>query len=85
MAAQHNQLPPKPWEGLPPELPFVRAKDLPLKTGLSSSQIYELIDEGEFPPLVKIAPRASGVPSNWLQVWLEFRVETSAPRRRRIA
>lgn len=75
-----------PWEGLFPELPFVRAKDLPKETGLSDARIYELIELGEFPPLVKIAPRASGVPANWLQAWLAFRVEASiaAAKRRTV-
>lgn len=74
----------KPWEILEPELPFHRMKILPEKTGLSDSQLYELIAKGEFPQPVKIGPRASGVPANWLKAWMLSRVEASARQRRKV-
>lgn len=39
-------------------------------TGLSKSQIYQMIAEGRFPPFLKLSSRASALPEAWLKVFV---------------
>ena len=53
----------------------LRMKDLPPKTRLGTSTIYELIANGKFPAPFKIVPggRASGWLESTIDAWLEAR------------
>lgn len=72
-----------PWEGLSPELPMLRERDIREQLGLSTSTLYEMVSAGTFPPPIKIAPRVVAWPSNHLAAWLADRAEKSQARRRR--
>jgi prophage regulatory protein len=58
------------WEKIDPAGRMLRIRDVVHLTGLSRSQIYALIAEGRFPPLVKLSTRASAVPEAWLNAYL---------------
>lgn len=45
------------------EMKFIRLPEVQDRVGLSRSQVYRLIQDGEFPAPVKLAPRVS--------VWLD--------------
>lgn len=47
------------------------------RTGLARSTIYKLIDEGDFPPPVKITAKAVAWPSNAIDHWIESRIAES--------
>ena len=53
----------------------IRMRDLPPKTGLRPSTIYELIAAGKFPAPFKLVPsgRASGWLESTIDAWLEER------------
>lgn len=46
---------------------FLRMKELSSKIGLSRSQIYKLINEGQFPRMTKLGDRVS--------CWLESEID----------
>lgn len=53
-------------------LPQVRAR-----TGLSRSQLYELISRGRFPRQVKLSERAAGWVEDQVEAWLAARISAS--------
>lgn len=53
-------------------LPQVRAR-----TGLSRSQLYELISRGDFPKQVKLSERAAGWVADDVEAWLIERIQAS--------
>lgn len=67
----------KPWEGVPAYGRQLRLPEIARITGLSKSQIYLMIAEGRFPPLVKIGSRASALPEPWLKAFINHRVHVA--------
>lgn len=51
----------------------MRRREVERTVGLSRSQIYLLIQRGEFPRPVQLGPRAVGWPESAVQQWLEAR------------
>ena len=50
---------------------LLRLKQVVSKVGLSRSQIYKLIQRGDFPEPVKIGPKVSVWIEEKLEVWME--------------
>lgn len=48
-------------------------------TGLSRSFIYSKISLGEFPPPIKLGPRAVGWDSESIEAWIQSRIDASLP------
>ena len=67
------QTPQAPWAELPVSGPILRPADAARYVGLGLSTFYNGIAEGSLPPLIKIGPRASGVPRPWLDAVLRSR------------
>jgi predicted DNA-binding transcriptional regulator AlpA len=65
------------WESVQPKGRMMRPKEVSHLCGLSISQIYEMIRQGEFPPFIKIGTRASAMPESWLNAFFERCVETA--------
>ena len=65
----------KPWETVPAYGRQLRLREVASITGLSKSQIYLMISEGRFPPLVKIGSRASALPEPWLEAFIQHRAD----------
>lgn len=63
------------WEELAPLGKLLRPHDVVERTGLSRSQIYQMIAEKRFPPFVKLSTRASALPEAWLDRYVELQVE----------
>ncbi|MCK0122548.1 AlpA family phage regulatory protein [Loktanella sp. F6476L] len=63
------------WEDLPALGKLLRPQDVVERTGLSRSQIYQMIAEKRFPPFVKLSTRASALPESWLDKFVELQVE----------
>ena len=61
--------------------PMLRFAEICRRTGLSPSTIYALIALGLFPPLLKLGPRARGLPAHVLDVWLWSRLLARAEMR----
>lgn len=57
---------------------IVRMPEIMRRTGFGRSSIYHLIKRGEFPPLVKIGARASGISSEVLDAWINEKLGASA-------
>ena len=53
---------------------FLRLPSVIDKVGLSRSQIYKLIQQGEFPEPVKIGPKISVWIEEKLEVWMDAQV-----------
>jgi len=47
------------------------------KTGLSCSTIYELMNKGEFPRPIQIAPRAVGWLESEIDSWIDARIKAT--------
>jgi prophage regulatory protein len=47
------------------------------KTGLSRSTIYMLLKRGEFPPKIKLSPRAMGFLESEVDAWIAGRIAAS--------
>jgi prophage regulatory protein len=47
------------------------------RVGLSGSSIYRLIQEGKFPPPIKLSERSSGWLESEIDQWLEERIAAS--------
>ena len=62
-----------PWTGLPVRAPLMRPAEVALATGLGRSTIYAMIAQGQFPAFIKIGPRASALPVDWLEAFLTYR------------
>jgi prophage regulatory protein len=59
---------------------MLRLPDVKQKTGLSRSQIYRLIDHGDFPRQVQLGDRASGWIEAEIEKWLLERIKRSRER-----
>lgn len=67
---QPEKFPAPSWEKIDPAGKMLRIREVVHMTGLSRSQIYALIAEGQFPPLVKLSARASALPEAWLNAFI---------------
>ncbi|ALJ12521.1 helix-turn-helix transcriptional regulator [Sphingopyxis macrogoltabida] len=58
----------KPWLGISPTGPLLRAKDAAEYVACSKAHFFTQIEKGILPPLIHIDPecRARGVPKPWL-------------------
>lgn len=65
------------WKDTPPRGKLLRPQDVVERTGLSRSQIYQMIAEERFPPFVKLSTRASALPEAWLDRFVELQAELS--------
>jgi len=59
------------WKELPAEGRLLRPAEVVERVGLSRSQVYQMISEGRFPPLIKISDRASAMPESWLDAFVQ--------------
>lgn len=50
-----------------------RMKDLTQVIGLGKSKIYRMVNDGEFPKPIELAPNAVGWPSDEVKVWVASR------------
>ena len=57
---------------------FLRLPSVIEKVGLSRSQIYKLIQRGDFPEPVKIGPKISVWIEEKLEVWMDAQVPHEA-------
>ena len=62
-----------PWKGLSPTGRLLRPGEVVERTGLSRSQIYQMISEERFPPFIKLSTRASAMPEVWLDAFVVMR------------
>ncbi|HMM57268.1 MAG TPA: AlpA family transcriptional regulator [Rudaea sp.] len=60
-----------------PPVRMLRLPEVIRKTALSRSQIYRLIDFGEFPKQVPLCERAVGWIEEEIDLWLQGRIEHS--------
>ncbi len=63
------------WGHIDPSGQQLRPVEVCALTGLSKSQIYNLISEGFFPPFLKIGKRASALPQAWLNAYLRDKAD----------
>ncbi|WP_068316369.1 helix-turn-helix transcriptional regulator [Aliiruegeria sabulilitoris] len=56
---------------------MLRPAEVVERTGLSRSQIYQMIKDGVFPPFIKLSERASAMPEAWLDAFIALRVEST--------
>lgn len=68
-----------PWLQEAPTGRLLRPSDVSDITGLSKSQIYQMIAEGRFPPFLKLSARFSAMPEAWLSAFIEARASQSVP------
>ncbi|MFY0634064.1 MAG: AlpA family phage regulatory protein [Vannielia sp.] len=71
----------KPWTEVAPGGRMLRPAEVVRVTGLSRSQIYQMISDGEFPPFIKLSQRASALPETWLQAFIEACAEAIGSER----
>ncbi|WP_170578434.1 helix-turn-helix transcriptional regulator [Ruegeria arenilitoris] len=67
----------KPWTNVPATGRLLRPNEVTRLTGLSKSQIYQMVKDGDFPPFIKVAKRASALPEAWLNAFVEGCAKTS--------
>lgn len=65
----------KPWNSTPAGGRLLRPNEVARIIGLSRSQIYQMIKDGDFPPFIKLSERASAMPEAWLNAFIASRVE----------
>ncbi len=70
----------QPWLRCEPTGRLLRPADVVDRTGLSRSQIYQMISEERFPPFIKLSTRASAMPEAWLNAFIEMRVHRAIDR-----
>jgi predicted DNA-binding transcriptional regulator AlpA len=63
------------WKTTEPKGKLLRPIDVVERTGLSRSQIYQMIADKRFPPFVKLSTRASAMPEVWLDRFVELQAE----------
>ncbi len=63
------------WQNVEPKGKMLRPSKVVELTGLSRSQVYSMIADGQFPPFLKLSQRASAMPESWLEAFLLHRVE----------
>ena len=69
-----------PWKSVEPTGRLLRPADVVDRTGLSRSQIYQMISEERFPPFIKLSTRASAMPEAWLNAFIQMRAKYSLQR-----
>ena len=60
---------------------MLRPKPLAMKLGVSRSKLYQMIQDGEYPPLVKLGPRTSAGPESEADEWLLEKIRISRARK----
>jgi prophage regulatory protein len=58
------------WRVLLPRGPVLRPKHAAQYVGLSRSGMYAKIKAGEFPAVIRLGARSSGIPQNWLDAYI---------------
>jgi predicted DNA-binding transcriptional regulator AlpA len=58
------------WRELTPRGPVLRPRYAAKYVGLSRSGMYAKIKAGEFPSLIRLGERTSGIPQNWLDAFI---------------
>ena len=53
---------------------FLRLPSVSKKVGLSRSQIYKLIQQGEFPEPIKLGPKISVWIEEKLEAWMDAKI-----------
>ena len=71
---------PNSWKDVSPVGPLLRPQQVVERTGLSRSQIYQMISEERFPPFVKLSTRASALPEAWLNHFIRTQAELALRR-----
>lgn len=61
------------WTEVAPSGRLMRPSEVVSLTGLSRSQIYQMISDGSFPPFIKLSARASALPESWFDAFVETR------------
>lgn len=69
------------WLEIEPSGRLLRPSEVISRTGLSRSQIYQMISEGRFPPFLKLSERASAMPEAWLHAFVSACAETAIAKR----
>ena len=64
MFKNHNIV--RPWDGVDPTGPQYRIQEVQRLLGVSRGSIYNMIANGQLPPLLKIGKRVSAMPKAWL-------------------
>ena len=67
----------RPWVNVRPSGRMYRPTAVVDRTGLSRSQIYQMISEGRFPPFIPLSTRAVALPESWLDAFLEARAHAA--------
>lgn len=67
----------KPWAECPPTGRLLRPQEVFDRTGLSKSQVYAMIAEGDFPPFLKVSTRAAAMPEAWLDCFVCDRAQAA--------
>jgi prophage regulatory protein len=57
---------------------ILRIRDVMAKTGLSQSQVYELIARSEFPMQLKLGPKAVGWVESEIEAWIKDKMDARA-------
>jgi prophage regulatory protein len=55
---------------------FIRMSDLRSKVGLSKSQIYKLIQQGDFPKPIKLGDKIAVWTNSEVEEWMSAKVHT---------
>ena len=55
---------------------FIRMPDLRSKVGLSKSQIYKLIQQGDFPKPIKLGDKIAVWTNSEVEEWMSAKVHT---------
>ncbi len=56
---------------------LLRLPEVESLVGLRKSAIYARLKTGEFPPCVKLGPRAAAWPESEIQAWISARIRAS--------
>lgn len=62
------------WHNIKLSRRLLRPQEVASLLGLSRSQIYQMIADGELPPFIKLSSRASAMPEVWLDAFIKQRV-----------
>ena len=65
-----------------PQGQMLRPQQVIERTGLSRTQIYQMIADQRFPPFIKLSTRASALPESWLAAFIEQRAELALSQNR---
>jgi excisionase family DNA binding protein len=56
----------QPWAGIPAQTPILRPSEAARHLGVSRSQFYTLVANGDLPRPFRIGERSVGLPKAWL-------------------